>query len=494
MVLRFAFASVLGLCFLVLLCLMLEDVYGVAITSGDENWFFPISWAYSETGMLFHPFATPVPDNPNGELIWHGWLTPLLLGALQPLAGYAHIKLSAHVLALAMLGGYAWFIVKRFGMSAAILCVPILGALFVYQAGRPELLLSGLILAYLLLFERADRLILDGLVLALLAVTSPVAGFMIGILMMLRRADDFPVGRDLLYHIARLCVVVPLLAGALTLFLAGLNPFEWIRGVATHGTVVVLRSDGQFIDCFIRLTEFPMSVLTIVLALILALSRFQRGQALSSVLLAMFVVSIWLFAIRDPSTVYNLLALTPLVLVDLLERQRRFFMIARSAVIGSMAVLALTSSIALARTGAMSVLNLQNGRNAAGFLDALDGLPTNGRLVFEARSAPLVMSALGDAVPTYPWDARRVTVRGHLAMANAAASEGLDGPTYRLIVQAHSGRLAPMLLAGECLLANAFHLTRPSIFGVAVGNTYKDFAFAIASEGDVCATDGRTGG
>jgi len=220
---------------------MAADINGASLSFDDDIWFQPIVLSFAETGRLIHPFMSPIRANDEGLLLWHGWLMPVVNGATQNLfgvdGGYASIKFSAHVLASLIFTGFAAFFVKVMGPVRASVILPILLCVFLYQVGRPEIVASGVLLAYLIIIDRrvdTYATFLVSICIALLFVTSPVLAVYISLFTAVSIFSVGSIRTDNLRTIAGYLCLVPTFVFLTTFAFTDLVFTDWLAGIFQH--------------------------------------------------------------------------------------------------------------------------------------------------------------------------------------------------------------------------------------------------------------------
>ncbi|WP_340297089.1 MULTISPECIES: hypothetical protein [unclassified Roseobacter] len=471
---------------------ILSSIQGYVITSGDQNWFLPIAWAFSETGILFHPLRSPIQDNPEYLLIWHGWLMPWLQGHLNPLREYSHVRLSGDIIALLTFCAYAHYLHRQFGSKYAAICTPALAAVLAYQVGRPELIVSAILIVHFYLERKFDPLPLLASTLALLAITSPAAGLLVSVMLLLRLCASMNDRREFFALLFKLTVVVPLLVYCLTSILSGINPFDWLRGIIDHGQIVSDRFGSGFVQYFVLHSKIPFNfMLLIPLVVIMTLFIRHSDPAIASILALIIVFLIWYLSFRLPLAVYNFLSLAPIILVSFGERLSDINKIIVRQALFSIVLLSLACSMAMGRNGLIDVINFKGGNRVSDWLSAVQALPVNSVIRHNFDGDPFIFSS-GIEPSTFLAAVQQGLIPrmdGELHVDMLTEKNSLlprgdlnDEHSFFLDVQSNSGRLAPLRDSEECILVSNFHPLAPEFFAIPLGRTLKDWSFAIILE------------
>ncbi len=443
---------------------LFADVNGAVLILRDDIWFQPIIFNYAENGRLAHPFLSPIKGNPSGELLWHGWLMPTLVGEIQSwftgLSSIAQAKFSSHLVALLVFWGYALFCFHRFGALKAIICLPVFLGLFLFQAGRPELIASVILLLFFWGAEWRNlvlRLVLIVFCISAVAITSPVLAVYLALISgVILFSSDLERKLCWLMVLAQI-VLVPFVVLLLTLLFTDLALLDWIAGIFEHAKRISSRADGSFGSYFVMNARLPLMILLIISLVLLGAERcfFYRKPEIWFGVLALMIL-IYFTSIRVPTTVYNIGWLLPFVV---------FFASSDSRLAGRIqtVILAWLSAAFVLSIGLSSVLtvkNIKEGVPAAKLLLAVQELP-EGTLFLTDRYSLAGNALIGDI-----WGQDRFT----------------DDPSkaaYRISFQTISNRAAPEILVMECLVFSTFQQEPLRIFGTDLWFSRRDWAFAI---------------
>lgn len=483
------------LSFLSLILNVISSLEGSSITSGDQNWFLPIVWAFSETGRLFHPLASPIQGNPEHILIWHGWLMPWLQGHLSPMQGYQHVRLSGDIIALLIFFAYIQYLRSRVDNKYAFISAPAIAALLAYQVGRPELILSAILILYFYFERHFNQFLLLSVTLSLFAVTSPVGGFLIGLMLILRLYPKMASSQSFRILVLQLLVIVPILIYLLTSKIAKIDAFEWLHGILLHGENIYGQNNESFVGYFLINPQIPLNIL-LIFPLFFIFARFIQTRRLAVLILAIICLFfIWYFSFRSPHMVYNFIALAPFLIITFGEKMGEQVKKIKSMALLSIFLFSLVCSASLGRNGVSEFLNLRNGNRVTQWIEEAQGLSPNLLIKFDQKNSyPFVLSAGITASNFLTYSDGNVAdwvAKGLTAGVLTGRSVPLSGPLlnedqfFILDVQANSGRLAPVETYAECLMFSNFQSDAPTFLGVPIGRTLKDWSFAII-EPNIC--------
>ena len=294
----------------------------------DDAYFLLVSYSWLN-GLGFNNFWV----NPISSTIfnWHGFLQPMLVAWISPCK-----TLDCLNIAVITIGGVflaMWYPLVNSVTSSRTLrwMLYMIAVAYVLQhSARPELLASlGLValtaLFYFLPDGRAfvSRGLAAGVLVGLIAVTSPVVGVFAGIgvaaaTTYLRRNDANYIrfGAEGL-----VCLVSALVTVALMLtFIYPYSASDWLNGILTHSAKTAGREDTNgFLKAYMATKLLPFQgVMIVVLAGISGYALMQIWRAGNRLFSAVFILIcfaaaylLYFSAIRIPSTVYNFTVLVP---------------------------------------------------------------------------------------------------------------------------------------------------------------------------------------
>lgn len=295
----------------------------------DDAYFLLVSYSWLN-GLGFNNFWV----NPISSTIfnWHGFLQPMLVGWISPCR-----TLDCLNIAVIAIGGVflaMWYPLVNTITSSRMLrwMLYVIAVAYVLQySARPELLASmGLValtaLFYFLPNERAfvSRGFAAGMLVGLIAVTSPVAGVFacIGVAAAttyVRRNDAGYIGfgaEGLLCLVSALVTIAVMLA-----FVYPHSASDWLNGILMHSAKTVSREDTYefLLKAYMATKLLPFQALMfIVLAGIGGYALMEIWRAGNRLFSAVFILTcfatvyfLYFSAIRIPSTVYNFTVLVP---------------------------------------------------------------------------------------------------------------------------------------------------------------------------------------
>lgn len=295
----------------------------------DDAYFLLVSYSWLNglgfTNFWVSPIASTIFN-------WHGFLQPMLVAWMSPCGTLDCLNIA--VIAIGGLFLALWYPLVNTVTSSRLLrwMLYVIAVSYVLQySARPELLASmGLValtaLFYVLPNERAvvSRGVAAGLLVGLIAVTSPVAGAFAGIgvaaaTTYVRRNDASYLGfgaEGLVCLVSALVTVAAMLA-----FVYPYSASDWLNGIVMHSAKTAGREDtyGFLLKAYTATKLLPFQALMfVVLGGVSGYALMQIWRAGNRFFSAVFILIcfagvyfLYFTAIRIPSTVYNFTVLVP---------------------------------------------------------------------------------------------------------------------------------------------------------------------------------------
>ena len=452
-------------------------VQGVPIPLGDTIWFYPAAYVFARTGNL---------DTFGGPLTWHGWLYPMLLGAIERVLdlGFSGVLLAEVLVMLAVL--LLAIYVLRTSFEAPIILkaasvLTLVGALWA-SSGRPELLTHALLIFIALIALKLTPphvYVANGIALGVLAITQPTVALLAALLVFAHYTVRLPPARCLVAT----AISGILAAGAMTLATVLIYPYGlqgWLKGLAAQAGLTVGRGDtGQIFYYYLFHPAQPLVggwfVIFAFLLIYLVAANLLRPNArvLFYVAILMIAGASWFLGLRIPPTHYNIIAFVPLITLFIAAHYLR---ISRRNVRYALYCATLGLSVALGlgawRTALVGVLSLEAGV-----------LPS------EAAQAVRAYLKTGDTVGI---PASLVFADLELLKDSRLRISAYDRrhgeSAYVFVVQAASSRSRPPELEGYALVEDRFKHNAIIFNGVRIANTpltYEFAAYRKLGRGDV---------
>lgn len=452
---------------------------------GDAIFFLPAAESFAKgSGLVNRHYELTFAYSPanDGRLIWHGFLAQMLLGLLAQPHDYVGV-----LKALAFLGFASvmiWALAARkmladlesplwqqtlliFAGSWAIS-----GYLFNSGRSEPVALLWASLGCFFIAYTSVGivRAGLAGIILALVALTSPAAAIFCGlgycIFVALTASPRKWGGMAVASGLTSIATVV----AGFSLYPYGFD--EWIAGLQKHADSVLIDYVGaRYGYYWFVATPMLGGVVAICAAATLlwiwrSNNRLQKSLALVCMLL--LVLACWRFAPDGRN--YNLLPLVPAAMLPVFcalslgqQHLRSQRMLLTSLSLAVSAVVCLGGS-ELVRS--LLIANAPSDRvSLAAARDAIGQIPEN--------ESVAVTSGLFTAMPP---DSHASAVRNTLIVEGSEVPVSTD---WLFVQQINPARTDPPVLPGYELVVDKFSRQVPSLFGFAIANSPRGYNYAL---------------
>lgn len=475
------------------LFLFVAALRGIPLMTGDHAFFTPVIQQVALTGRLENPWILHMAGT---KFNWHSWLYPEVMARLPWASDYFRIGAGMLLVALALVGGFAWLTLRPRPTLSGALLLPAILALALFQMRRFELLSSLILCAAIpLVFgsrpsSPAHRVTLAG-ILSLTALAQPTVGLYAAIGLSIATAVWARTWQGFVRHVAGYGLTsLAVVAGATELH-PQLSFTEWVGALLVQAHVISASHFGSFAYYFA--TEpalFGKAAYLLALPLLGAwLWRYAaRGEGrtwrlpILGALLGCASFVIWFTSVRLPGTSYNLLGLGPIVLFALHQLSLRQWPGRGMATLFIVAISAL-ALLTLAHRALVTASGLQ-GMSRERFSAALRPLSHANMMVgASSQLIPYVAQVLPNtSLKTWP--------RAEFVDTPQGRSMASQPPPLLIVEQADSGNLAPREIAGFHLVLDKFS-DAPTIMGWTYARTRKDFSFALYCRSDACGKFAR---
>lgn len=451
------------------------------IPDGDSIYFYPVALSLAHGRGLVNPWILPIAipgSGPGGPLIWHGWLTTLLLGRGAELIG-SDIRAVLYVESLIIVLGLIIFCSEILPLFRSKWTLALASSLIVYgdlsaSQGRPELVAAVLLLVWraaeLRVTSEVGRTAVAILLLGLLAVTDPTAALLSSVFYL----TCLLAARDK-WAALRRWIAINVGAALLMMFMTNiLYPFSfttWLHGLALNVQFITRRTDsnGVLYYYFTTPSHFMIGIALIYIAIIIGKAQLRRPiniPMLCSLLCSAALV--WYMAFRIPATNYNIFVFLPVIIMSVLTPSR-------TGGAGDVTPVLPTSRFGKAWFGfflgivsvgifiplASTVYSAVVGESRTAFVSQIAALGTHARL---ALSPGLLVGA----VPVGDWPSVRM-VRGTWCENDSALT---------LFQQANGGLVNPPERPGCVLAIDRYSHVRMAVHGWRISFVPKAYNFA----------------
>jgi hypothetical protein len=282
---------VFGLLIAVLILrLVIEAVWLLPSPVADSTFFLTASVNYCRSGFL-GTTAYPIDPTGHSRMVWHGFVSPMLSGVLNPGCRPAVYYLILWIVKASTAG--AIFLLSR-RRNYSLLTIAGLATFTLaaqsFIAFRPECLAILLIVLAELAFEARQPVLLGAIMGSLLCTQPTVAGLHGLVLLAARPAllrNWMQIGVGYVAAVAALLAIYPF-------------PLrDLIEGILLQARHLVSRSDGGVVSYYLLSPQLPGWSLLLIAAVVVVARRAP--------LLLLTLPVFWFFGPRVPPTFYNLI-------------------------------------------------------------------------------------------------------------------------------------------------------------------------------------------
>lgn len=449
---------------------------------GDSVCFLPIAENVARgEGLVNLLYEMPLSYSPShdGRLIWHGFLAPLVWGAMARPANYAGV-----LFAIAMLGAISilvWAlscqrILLRPGVSATkqalfIFCGSIAIAGIVFNNGRPESLSSLWVclacagFAYIRPGSIRDGVF--GAIMALIAVTTPIAAIMCALAYGIFATLTMPPSRWLPSAVTSAICGGVVMAACFAIYPYGFG--EWIGGMQIHAQKCVINYNSSR-HLYYWLVARPMlggvalvAIITTSVCVFQAQSWFRKLAAGSFGVALLGTVAYFAPDGRN----YNVLPLLPAIALFV------FFQAAmlQDSSVPFQKIFCIALALLFAVSGSNFVRSLLIAWSSADYLSFAEAREEIARL--DPMESVTVSSGLFTALP--------VNTGAKVVRSGSIPEKGevKVNTKWFFLQQINPARAVPPTFTNYRLVTNRFSKTQPRLFGVSLANTSRGYNFAL---------------
>ena len=454
--------------------------HSIPIPLGDQLYFYPAALYQRHFGLLLNPIRNVAGEV---ELVWHGWLHPVLYSHLSPTDGLNGILISEDLLVVATLLLFFLGLHRSNGLSLASILMYCFGCLTLLLAnnGRPEMLVCLLLLLWMhtrnWLVTRINlRMLLDGAFAGCIFAANPNCAVIVAVLMMLRIAHTSYEKR---WSILKYCSLY-ILSSALTVFLLcqllySFSLLDWLHGLYTNLTVVVelQSSSDSFGYYYFYNLKYPLLIgwfMPLAICLQQSLIQIKTQKMLLLMSLPLIAFLIWFTFLRTPERSYYLVAFAPACTIATCEILKHWSLPMRKSVQIAMIVLCLFTSLGLLRRFSKGVLSYAYGVSIA---EASSQVVPQYEQLGErlGLSHPLGIALFGS--PPQKEIMRKILVAPPFELAVKSSKDTI------VLAQPSSGQHTAPTLNGFQLTEDRFYRGPKSFAGIQLFNTPNSYNYAV---------------
>lgn len=293
--------------------LLMASSNGYPIAVGDKQWFYPVIYNIKNLNELSHPFLSPIISE-NNNFVWHGFLFPIIQSLFVYYDDYSKIELSSVIIWILNCFLFIKIIKVTNVKSFAIFIIS--AAIFNYQMGRPELLVSTVLLIDYYLEKKGYHErgpIFASFISATLFCISPVS-FIIYFFFNLSKVEDIKNASNLknpIYYI-----LTPLFV--YIYFILTVKDFTfsaWMKGIYAHSKILTGAKSSSDYDGYLFGNLFlPLLFVGYLGCLVSLVSSIKTKTQF--VFNALFIFVAYWFSIRTALQIYNTIPFVPFILIS----------------------------------------------------------------------------------------------------------------------------------------------------------------------------------
>ena len=319
------------------LILVVSGFYGFPISMGDKEGFYPVIYNLNSTNDFSHPFMCYTCDermgNPlNTKFTNHGFLFPIIQSSLLFFNEYHKIETSSSLIFL--INGFVFICLINLKNKRHFLVFIITISVYLYQIGRPELVISLILAVDWYLTKKQyfnSSIIFPSFISAVIFCVSPVALILYFPYMALK--NNFHKINTSYYWNYLYYILTPLfILITFHLFVNQFTFLEWIKGIlgASNHYHPANILPGEFYEKYghSSLNEYftylfkgsrflPLLFIGIFICFFgLAKQSMKSNRIIKFFTLLFIALLIW-FGLRRPIFIYNIVAFIPFILLIL---------------------------------------------------------------------------------------------------------------------------------------------------------------------------------
>jgi hypothetical protein len=463
--------------------------YGYPLFTDDAVCFLPASYFINHYDKLINPFYISNLNFDNNRLLFYPplfpFVTSLIVKILPTNTNVIHIALTLlDDLTIVIASASIYFYVRKENLYSSwqtcLFIIVWLFAFFGFQGvggGRPEILSKLFLSCFLLnnvLSKGNVRSLLNGIILGLNAITSPISTFYLMIIYAccILYKKDFKLV-DLIYSSVGLLLVF---LGFVSLYPYKIS--ELIANMTFHSRIVIFNRSSDGVQSFISghlLSVLPFSILPFLIVLIYVLYRLVvEKKYLVLCLVVALSITVSYFSFRAMAMSYNLYVLTPIILFVLFVvymRAYEYSLISNSRlakfvpffIIFTLAV----NSIGIARQIAVFSVAQRQYYSAdlcrTNIINVIKHVGKGKKIAISASLWPLCLNVANKVVML---DAHKKTTLN-------------PSIQYLIIQQNYTGKSRPVNYEHYRLIKNQFNLHKIQVMGATVARTCPGYQVAI---------------
>lgn len=214
------------------LFLFFQSIQGYPLPVGEKDWFYPVIFNLKLNGELSHPYTSPIHET-DLRFMWHGFLFPIAQNFFNIFDEFHRIEFSS--ICIVFINCFLILLLLKPIFSHWLL-VPVALSVYLYQIGRPELLVSTVLLIDLIIIKK-NKFIIRSFVYrpfisATLFVISPISSILHSFFWLsIEKSKQGLFNKNNLLYL----ILAPLIVYCyFKTFVTGFDFQEWISGIWYH--------------------------------------------------------------------------------------------------------------------------------------------------------------------------------------------------------------------------------------------------------------------
>jgi hypothetical protein len=214
------------------LFLFYQSIQGYPLPVGEKDWFYPVIFNLRLKGELSHPYTSPIHET-DLRFMWHGVLFPIVQNFFNIFNEFHRIEFSS--ICIVFINCFLILLLLKPILSHWLL-VPIALSVYLYQIGRPELLVSTVLLIDLIIIKKNKFIIRNYVyrpfISATLFVISPISSILhFFFWLSIEKSKQGLFNKNNLLYL----ILTPLIVYCyFKTFVTGFDFQEWISGIWYH--------------------------------------------------------------------------------------------------------------------------------------------------------------------------------------------------------------------------------------------------------------------
>jgi hypothetical protein len=299
----------------ILLLLFFQAIKGYPLPVGDKDWFYPVIFNLKVNNELSHPYQSPI-SQLDFRFIWHGFFFPIAQNFFNIFYEYHRVEFSS--ICIVSINCFLILFLLKAKLSHWFL-TPIALSVYLYQIGRPELLVSTVLLIDLIVKARIKNYnsVYRSFISATLFVISPVSSILHYFFWLSIEKNEQGLfnKKNVLYLLLTPFIVYCYFK----IFVTGFDLQDWISGIFMHRKAY---SSDALVDGIQTYAGYlwgerriPYLIFGLVYCIIFLIN--SKGDKINIIASIVFILLAYWFGIKEGIHIYNIVTFIPVfILID----------------------------------------------------------------------------------------------------------------------------------------------------------------------------------